>query len=132
MGMAVVGGVEEGTVGEVVLEVGVGLEADSGEEVMVAGGRLRLLVNLCFYIERGVKKECARFGIYNSRYTPMSLMHNLNTTLSSSHARESLFHFLPLYRLISQLISLRCAQPCSTWSAQLCFSPVGDISGSEG
>jgi len=71
MGMAVVGEVEEeGTAGEVVLEVEVGLEAGSGEEVMVAGGRLRLLMNLFFYIERGVKKECARFGIYNSRYTP--------------------------------------------------------------
>jgi len=54
MGTAVVGEVEEGTAGEVDLEVGVGLEAASGEEVMVAGGRLHLLVNLSFYIERGV------------------------------------------------------------------------------
>lgn len=56
MGTAVVGEAGEGTAGEGVLEVQVDLEA-AGEEVMVAGGRLRLLVNLSFYIERGVKRD---------------------------------------------------------------------------
>lgn len=70
MGTAVVGEAGEGTAGEGVSEVEVGSEA-AGDEVMVAGGRLRLLVNLSFYIERGVKRDKApRFGIYYSRYPP--------------------------------------------------------------
>jgi len=56
MGMAVAGEVEEGTAGEEVSEVEVGLEAGSGGE---AGGSLHrcLLVNPSFYIERGVKRD---------------------------------------------------------------------------
>lgn len=69
MGTAVVGEAGEGTAGEGVSEVEVGSEA-AGDEVMVAGGRLRLLMNLSFYIERGVKRDKARFGIYYSRYPP--------------------------------------------------------------
>ncbi len=57
MGMAVVGEVEEGTAGEVGLEVGVALEADLGEEVMVAGGRLRLFVSLSFYLSEALERD---------------------------------------------------------------------------
>ncbi len=57
MGMAVVGEVEEGTAGEVDLEVGVGLEVDLGEEVMVAGGRLRLFVSLSFYLSEALERD---------------------------------------------------------------------------